>query len=267
MPSLLKLRHLLLSAVSMATGSVWADDPMAHAVPSYELGLTLHDELYEEFDTDGSKFMQESATMYGIKGSARRTVNAHDLVRFTAEYAVGEAEYVGSYQGGEYGDLREGGLSRKLFEITFAYERYQHAEPVLSGFSVKGGLGYRRLVDNLQESGAGGYKRTNERVYAIVGVAYGRPAGWRITPALDFKQSLWSRNLSEVYEDDLSVSHRQEGYGWEASLSLTPGTDKLPVVIRPFYRVWKMDDSNVVDGSYEPRNETREVGVDVSWQF
>jgi hypothetical protein len=42
-------------------------------------------------------------------------------------------------------------------------------------------------------------------------------------------------------------------------------------VIRPFYRWWEMDASNVVyigtDGYIEPRNSTSEVGLDISLRF
>jgi hypothetical protein len=269
-------RRLLLSAACLATGAAFAADPVGHTGVSYELGLTHHDELYEEFDDDGSKFMQESASMYGVKAALRQDFAQRRALKAAMTYAEGEANYIGALQGGEYGELGLSGLSRELFETALVYEQGAWAERGFwRGFVLHAGLGYRRLVDNLQDAGPSGYKRINERVYTILGVAYEFQLGeWGIAPTLDFRRSLWSEHVSElplVGGGTYRLVHEQEGTGGEASLMLVQKIGRYPLVIRPFYRWWEMDASNVVyignDGYIEPRNTTSEVGLDISLRF
>lgn len=273
---LLVRRGLLLSAACLVTGAALAADAVGDAGVSYELGLTHHDELYEEFDDDGSKFMQESASMYGVKLVLRQDFAQRRALKASMTYAEGEANYIGALQGGEYGELGLSGLSRNLFETALVYEQGAWAERGFwHGFVVHTGLGYRRLVDNLQDAGPSGYKRINERLYAILGVSYEFQLDeWEIVPTLDFRRSLWSEHVSElplVGGGTYRLVHEQEGTGGEVSLMLGQKIGRYPLVIRPFYRWWEMDASNVVyignDGYIEPRNTTREVGLDISLRF
>jgi hypothetical protein len=242
----------------------------------FELGLTHHDELYEEFDGDGSKLMQESAPMYGVKAGLRHDLGGRRALKAMAEYAVGEASYIGAYQGGEYGDLGLSGLRRNLFEAAAILEQgFPAGHGFWGGWALNAGVGYRRLVDNLQDAGPSGYRRINERLYAITGVAREFQLGeWALTPALDYRHSLWSENVSElplVGGGTYGLTHEQQGWGGEASLTLAQNLGRYPLAIRPFYRWWRMDASNVAyvggDGFIEPRNTTTEVGLDISLRF
>lgn len=262
-------------AFSAETKVAAVDGPASNRV-RYELGLTHHDELYEEFDDDGSKFMQESASMYGVKAAVRQDFGQRRALKASMTYAEGEANYIGALQGGEYGELGLSGLSRNLFETALVYEQGTWAERGFwRGFVLHGGLGYRRLVDNLQDAGPSGYKRINERLYAILGVAYEfQLTEWEIVPTLDFRRSLWSEHVSELPltgGGTYRMVHKQEGRGGEFSLQLAQKVGRYPLVIRPFYRWWDMDASNVVyvgnDGYIEPRNTTSEVGLDISLRF
>lgn len=244
----------------------------------FELGLSTHQESYEEFQSDGSRFMREDATMLGLKAGFRLGVGQqqHGAFKVEAEYAYGESSYTGAYQGEEYGSLRSDGQSRELLEVTALYQQHMPVpENWLNRFSVTMGLGMRELVDNLQESGDGGYKRTNTRIYALAGLAYDfSVVGWTLTPALTYKLSLFSQNVSELPLQGggtYDLTHEQQGHGSEISVTLAQDRPRKAIVIRPFWRVWKMDDSNVVcvgaDCFIEPRNTTNEVGLDVSMRF
>lgn len=259
----MKKTHIALLAAAFASLASTAAFAAENTSPwSYDLGYTQHRETYKERDTANTVVMKETADLYGIKGSAARKLNADGKLKITGEFAFGTADYVGSYQGGEYGDLHAGGLDRYLFETTAVYT---HAAPAWNGFGVKGGLGYRRLADNLQDAGSAGYKRTNDRVYAIIGVEQAiKTANWTITPSAEYKHSLWSQNKTDILG---GINHRQHGNGGELAVAFAQNTGHYPVTIRPFYRLWDIADSNVKDGFYEPRNKTSEVGFDLAWGF
>ena len=228
-----------------------------------ELGISHHQEAYEEFAKgSGEKLMRETAPMLGVKGSIAHAVGAYGQVKATAEYAFGDGTYTGARQGGSYGDVRASGLRRMLVESTVSY---RHAQPNWAGVAFKGGLGFRHLVDNLQDAGEGGYKRTNQRLYAILGLERPFSAGaWWATPSLEYKHSLWSRNKSDL---EGGITHRQHGNGHELSVAFSQKAGTAPVTIRPFYRAWNIAHSSESKGSYEPKNKTTELGLDLSWRF
>lgn len=259
------MKKIHLSAVAAlalfaSAGAAVAAEPAS--AYSYELGLTSHHETYKELDRFGDKLMQETAPLVGIKGSVSRAFGEHGKVKVSGEYAFGQSHYVGSYQGGSYGDVHAGGIGRELFETTAIYT---HAAPEWGGVALSGGLGYRYLVDNLQDAGAGGYERVNQRIYAIVGIEHTlQGASWAVTPAFQYKHSLKSRHDSDLLG---GIRHRQHGNGGELSVAFAQTKGDYPVTIRPFVREWRIDDSNVVDGFIEPKNRTREVGFDLAWRF
>lgn len=239
--------------------------PAAKSAYSYELGMSMHRETYEEFDVDG-KLMQEVAPMAGIKGGVARAIgeNGGTLV-LSGELDMGQAEYTGSYIGGNYGDLRQGGLRRRLVDVSVTYKQ---TAPAWNGLTVGAGLGYRRLVDNLQDSGAGGYKRINERTYLTVGLEQAfNSAQWSITPGVKYKHPVSSKQTSPDLLGGISVD-QPTGYGAEASLAIVKKEVRYRIAVTPFIRVWEMRDSDIHrSGLYEPRNKTTEAGVSATYQF
>lgn len=256
----LTLFGLMAAATLTASFAASAAEPASPY--NYELGLTSHHESYIERGLGGERLMKESANFTGIKGSVGRALGADGYVKATAAFAFGDADYIGSYQGGSYGDLHVGGLNRYLFDTSAVY---LHSAKEWNGFALKGGLGYRRLQDNLQEAGPGGYKRINDRVYGIIGAQRTIAAGeWDITPSVEYKHTLWSQQHSDVYG---GLNMRQHGNGAEVSIAFAQKGNKFPVTITPFFRTWHVADSETVQGAYEPRNKTNEVGVDLAWRF
>lgn len=254
--SLLALAAFFSLGVSAAHADSTLESPFA-----FELGVTTHNELYEEFDTANQKIMQEKGTLVGLKGSAIRKLSSESSLILSGEFATGDSTYTGSYQGGNYGDLRVGGLSRYLLDVSGTYK---HSVPQWSDVAFSGGLGYRRLTDNLQEAGAGGYKRINDRLYLTLGVEKPIHAGaWTVTPGLQLRTSLWS-NQHSALNGGLDKKQK-DASGHELFVSFLHKPTNIAVT--PFLRAWDADDSEVVGGYYEPRNDTREVGVAVSYRF
>lgn len=252
---------LLFAALSASAATAFAADT-APSPYSYELGVTQHREVYKETAPNGDKIMQQTANMVGVKGSVTRHITAEGKVKVTGEYAYGDANYTGALMGGNYGDLQLGGLGRTMFETTAVYT---HSANAWQGVAVSAGLGYRRHVDNLQDAGEIGYKRTNERIYAIVGIERAFDAGsWIITPAAEYKHTLHSTQKSDLIG---GIKNAQHGNGGELSVSFAQKGNGYPVTIRPFYRTWDIADSSVSQGFYEPKNKTSEAGIDLMWRF
>lgn len=255
------LANPIASAAAAESAPIAAKSPYV-----FELGLTTHQETYEEFNPDGSKLMQEKGQMTGIKGSVTRAIEGTGgKVVVTGEYAVGDSKYTGSYWGGSYGDLVVGGIGRSLFEVTGVYK---HTAPEWNGVTAGAGLGYRRLQDNLQDAGPGGYERINERFYLTLSLekAVALTDAWTVTPVVQYKHLLSSKQDSDLY-GGISVDQKK-GYGAELAVAFAHKGEKVNTIITPYYRMWKIKDSEVHgSGLYEPRNDTKEVGVALTFQF
>jgi len=232
---------------------------------TYELGFATHRETYQEFEA-GDKLMQEEALMTVIKGSIARNIGTTGgKVILAGEFGVGHANYTGAYWGGRYGDLVMVDLGRRLFEVTGMYKQ---TAPAWNGLAVGAGLGYRRLVDNLQQGGPGGYQRINDRTYLVLALEQGIDFPlWNVKPGVQYKHILSSKQKSEGLLGGVDVTQRH-GHGAEASIAITQKGPSYNVVITPYVRVWTMGDSEVHRlGVYEPRNTTREAGLSVAYQF
>jgi len=230
------------------------------------VSLTAHNELYEEF-ADGTKLMQEEADMVGVGLKVTRALSAAPgQVELDLHLAKGNSTYTGSYWGGSYGDLRQGGLDRVLLETQLSY---RHAAPAWNGVGARFGLGYRHLTDHLDQIGEGGYERENNRVYLSLGAdrvfKLNALGGWTVTPAAKYKHVLWSQQFSDIYG---GLYHSQnKGYGFDAEIAFTHQSEGYAFSFTPYYRTWKMEDSKVVIDTYEPENKTREVGVALGLTF
>lgn len=264
---------LALAAASSAMASSTSTNPFARDIPdpvpvvpspyTFELGLTTHYESYTEYGLDGSKLMNEKAILGGVKGGVTRKIgDTGGSVVLTGEYAVGKSQYTGSYLGGSYGDVGFNNLGRSLLEVTGMYKQ----SALWDGLSVGLGLGYRRLVDDLQDA-PGGYKRVDDRLYAIALIEQSfKTKNWTITPGLQGDYILTGKAKS----DTLGVSVSQhDGYGAQAQVAFLHKGVKVNTVVTPYVRYWNVKDSSVdaATGLYEPRNKTMEGGVNLSFQF
>lgn len=253
--------HAAATLPELGTGVKAPPSPYTVAV-----SLTAHNELYEEF-AGGDKLMQEEADMVGLGLKVTRAVSgAPGQFELDLHLAQGNSTYTGSYWGGSYGDLRQGGLDRLLFETHLGY---RHAAPEWKGVGLRAGLGYRHLTDRLDQVGEGGYKRENNRVYLSLGAdrefKTSALGGWSVTPAVKYKHVLWSQQFSDIYG---GLYHSQnKGYGFDAELTFTHQSEGYAFSFTPYYRTWKMEDSKVVIDTYEPENKTREVGVALGLTF
>lgn len=224
-------------------------------------GLTSYQEAYKEFEA-GNKLMQEVAPMNGVVLGVVKELQSGGVVRAELTAALGEAKYTGSYWGGQYGDLVITGLSRRMVSVL---GEYSHAVPQGYGVVACVGLGYRHLMDHLEE-GPGGYTRANNRLFVTAGLAreFKLNDKWALTPRAVYKHILYSAQYSALRG---GVTVEQQGRGAEYALDLTYRAGSRVLTVSPFVRAWNVKASNVVSGLYEPKNTTSEVGLTLSVSF
>lgn len=231
------------------------------------VGSEIYQELYQE-RSDGQLFMQEKATMIGLTFDGHYAFTPAHALRLSGRIARGESTYTGSYQGGNYGDLVSKGQDRSTFDLRALYENSTEWEygPVTGAI----GLGYRDLVDRLDQSGPGGYKRENELLYLHLSEQFELAINstWKFSPAVGINILLYGRQHS----DDL-LNTQDSGLGAELSAPFERAlSGNKTLRLQPFFRYWQIGDSNHVDignGYYavEPSNSTKEYGVNISVGF
>lgn len=269
-----KQKYLLPAVLAMAAAATFSTSASAQApevryspTPGLEFSVGKYEETYKEKDQNGGPLMQEVAKMTSVKLTHTVPINQAWSQRVGLEYAFGDSTYTGSYWGGQYGDLVEGDISRWRFEsdLTMVF-----SHPDLKGLSLTGGLGYRVLRDNLQET-VGGYERQNKLFYATVGAEHriNLDNGWAFTPSVQYKHLLKGTQESSIAKD-LS---QKKGNGYDVNLRLEKTNSYgYGFAATAYLRTWDVKDSEMAPYSgggyiYEPANTTKEVGVRLSYMF
>lgn len=253
----------MIIALLLAIGSVTS--VVASGV-SVAVGPTLYRETYEEFDRQDQKFMQEEATMYGVDVRLGYALTDHLSMGTRYGFAAGRATYTGSLQHGQYGDLVTSGLPRYRHQLVLD-TTYRTA----LGTGITAGIGWRRLDDHMDKSKTG-YRRVNDMTYASLGVDHPfRFDHWAIVPAVTYKHLLEGNQYSDMWG---GIDKKQtSGNGYDLSIALVRSyAGGASLKLEPFLRTWDIADSEKVAAPiggyiYEPRNKTREVGLNVSWMF
>jgi hypothetical protein len=271
------MKKILFAALALAAaGSSMAAPTNPRAVPvaesapkasyTYELGLSTHREVYEEF-ASGGKLMQETAVMTSLVAGVSRAIgDTGGSVELRGQVSlVGKADYTGAYMGGEYGSVYGSGQHRHFLDVTAMYKQ---TAPEWSGVTAGAGIGYRRLQDNLQELGPGGYERINHRIYLTASLERAFEfTNWTITPGVQYKHTISSKQKSDLAG---GVSNKQPtGPGGEVSVAVIEKGARYNSILTVFYRGWNTKDSDVdaATGLYEPRNKTKEIGVAATYKF
>jgi hypothetical protein len=258
MSSILKLTTGLVAL--LCTASVAAEGVSSI---QWEVGTEYYQETYREKVND-APFMQQEANMLGLYGQVRIPFNAQHAVAISARYAGGQAKYTGAFQGQPYGSLVLNGIDRYTAEVRAMYELS------LPWVTPSVGVGYRRLLDRLDQMGPGAYKRTSQYWFLIAGLASTidlGSSGMQLTPKLTYHHLM----RGQQHSDDIG-NHQPKGYGAELSLALSGKlTTSVGWQVTPYYRYWNIEDSErtQIPGGWwmEPRNTTKEIGARLSLTF
>ncbi|MBA4709933.1 hypothetical protein [Aquitalea aquatica] len=263
------MKKLAFLLAAVASTSAWA----ANVMPPVQLGIEGYHETYHEM-VDGSSFMTEKARMLGITMAIREDVNDKgDAFLLRGRYAWGSADY--SSASGEFSDL-----SRKNFDFSLVY---QHDFALsFTTLTPEFGIGYRRLDDHLEQSGWGGYERNSMYSYLLFGISSRNTlnADWMISPRIAYKYVIsgsQESRLSDISSSCSNLNNRQkDGYGYEVNLSFDRKLSSGNYLsLAPYYRYWNIKDSdtstavcgNWIISGMEPRNTTKEVGMNLSYSF
>ena len=139
---------------------------------------------------------------------------------------------------------------------------------------LKSGIGYRHLYHYWQNqyssTGAWGYDREQDYLYVPIIAELKMPI-----PELnldgklkvEFDQIIEGNNTSYMgYQGGSNVDldfKNSDGYAWKASYEGKRGD----LTFEPYYEFMYVDDSNIVSGSHEPANTTKEFGLRVKKEF
>lgn len=144
-------------------------------------------------------------------------------------------------------------------------------------FSPYAGLGYRYLYNDLRgysSTGAAGYRRHSQYVYAPVGVTvrFDIGGGWVLAPTVEADIFLKGRQTSQLSDTGLGfrdVTNQQDkGYGHRVSFTVEKGH----WTFGGWSHYWHVGDSDVqaIGNGFtglEPENYTRESGLEVRYRF
>jgi len=127
------------------------------------------------------------------------------------------------------------------------------------------GMGYRFLSNNMDEDDTGGYRRESTYVYVPIGFSLSTGAnGMRVSLTGEFDWLLYGNQmsgLSRFGESDINNT-QEKGLGARGGLKVElPIGTVAGIFVEPFYRFWKIQNSDVQRGYYEPFNISREYGI------
>ncbi len=148
------------------------------------------------------------------------------------------------------------------------------------------GLGYRYLNDDsggeVTSSGARGYERESNYYYSPVGgeLTLMLEDGWSLGIVQEYDIFWYGRQVSHLGDAiaglDTVKNDQKDGYGYRASLKLQHTGEKVDVILEPFYRFWKIEDSEISSITYngvavgyglEPENYTKQFGLKMAMKF
>lgn len=236
-----------------------------------EIGGQLSQYSYEE-EVNNSFFMSLKGSKIGLVGSYTRALEGGVYWGVDGRFAAGNNHYKSASTGeashnpDHYTDAR----------LT-AGRDIELGSQVLSLYS---GLGTRYLKSDLRgysTTGAVGYRRSSHYLYLPLGVTHrfrlSDQARWATTLEYDHLiEGTQKSYLTDVagYTSDLK-NQQNKGHGLRLNLAYETATWSVGM----FYQAWNIDDSEMgtytstttVYTGYEPRNTTREVGVQIRYRF
>jgi hypothetical protein len=235
-----------------------------------EIGVQTYWYKYEE-EVDGSFFMSTTGQKYGLSLTGIKNVGSNVYVVGDIRYATGDVEYESASGKGDVSDyMYEGRLLIGVEKISDGI--------LLSSFI---GLGYRYLFNDLRDLGSGGYRRESQYVYVPIGLTHRFRANRqaRISTTLEYdyfvqgEQKSYLSDVGPAYAAVFGdpVNDQNDGYGIRFSTNYEEENWSAGI----FFNYWKIEDSETnyyIDAPFiyslvEPKNDTKEIGVQFKYRF
>jgi len=227
------------------------------------LGKLFNTEKSNFGDIKGFEITAGSGALSGDKGGAYQNLS---LI-----YNKGDTDYIGSLQGGNYGDLKNK-TSNRVYDISWIYgARFMAAQNF--SFGTELGLGYRNWLRQL--SGTGGYEEEYRWVYLTAGVNAKLVASNNVSFAASFNlmraynPKMYAGIANGVDFDLGDTDGNKYGFGMDYKLN-----NNWSLVGEYVYENWNISKSNTVAvgggaTAYEPdsktRNQIAKIGFKKSW--
>ncbi len=256
---------------------------------SFSVALETSDYGYREPHLPGP--MRLSGMMYGVSA---RLVN-YSLLKdfynsenaFTALdvlYMTGKVDYDGYLQdslGNIVAPFEQKNINDWYIDVRALSGRKFELAKDTWYLDLFAGLGYRFLRDEQQKKSDMGYLRESNYLYVPGGLnlSWKTSDTFKITATGEFDWLLEGTQKSDF--GYMMLENRQtEGWGVRASLKLEKSLGAVAVFVEPFYRYWKIQNSDIdygeidmgggwytYQGGIEPFNITREYGLKVGLAF
>ncbi|MCX5644243.1 MAG: hypothetical protein NTZ17_06105 [Phycisphaerae bacterium] len=228
------------------------------AGPKWEIGPEVSYFQYEEPGT-----MKDTGVLYGVAGAYTR-YHENRLFRIEGEFCFGLVDYEGTLDDGTPYAMEN--CRDYLLNLRLLWGRPWETGDWDS--RLYAGLGYRALNDDSSHDPLG-YDRQSNYLYLPVGLkTYHELADhWQIGLGGELDVLLLGIQFSGIYEDGVLTNVQWPGFGARASVELRHRAESADLALAPFVQYWWVDDSNVSDGWYEPRNNTLQYGLGLIWRF
>ena len=239
-------------------------------VDTLEVGVQNYWYKYEE-EVGGAFFMSNEGHKYGLSLTGIKTIGNDYYLIGDIRFAVGDVEYKSASGTGDVSDT--------MYEIRLIAGKEVIIEgSLLSSFI---GIGYRRLDNDLRDLGAGGYRRESEYLYIPIGVTHRIMLSKRARLSTTFEYDYFLEGEQTSYLSDVSPAHaalygdpinkQKKGYGFRVNTVY----EEINWSIGLFLNYWKISDSEInyyTDGFFvysimEPKNDTKELGVELKYRF
>lgn len=230
---------------------------------SVEVGVQTYKYKYEE-EVDGTSFMEETGTKYGFSVTGIERFADEYYAIADIRYATGDVSYSSASGTGDVTD--------KVYEARLLVGKEAEVENYL--LSSYTGVGYRMLKNDLRDLGLGGYRRKSQYIYIPIGVMHRFHAGnsGRISTNIEYDYLAWAKQTSYISDVDsffINIENKQR-HGYGARVSSTYEQEDWSIGL--FFNYWKIGDSELNDYYYpiviwEPKNETKEYGVQLKYRF
>ena len=226
----------------------------------YSLGLELFHYKYRE-----SGVMESKGPLYGLNGAYNFTFAKDFFFQPDFRFAYGRTHYKSNGTGSLKNEPNWLFETRLIFGKRFKLGATTQLDPFL-------GLGYRFKSDDtegkLTTTGHIGYYRRSQYLYIPLGITLHQQlnCNWSLAPTAEFDWFLLGRQRSDPL--GITLHHKQKkGFGLKGDLMLTHKFTKSSLSFGPFVNYWRVKDSKIALGFYEPRNKTIEAGIKVKYHF